>query len=124
MQEHDYKILKQLETNPKVNQRQLARDMDVSLGKINYCLKALIDKGWIRVQRFSKSSNKTAYLYQLTPEGIAARARLTKAFLQRKIAEYDRLEQEIEELKAEVNVNQNKRPEQPAVYPLVKPDPK
>jgi len=108
MQEHHYKILKQLDNNPKINQRQLAQDMDVSLGKINYCLKALIDKGWIRVQRFKQSSNKTAYLYLLTPEGIAAKARLTRSFLQYKIAEYDRLKQEIEQLEQEVR-QQNKK---------------
>ena len=102
MNYHNYKILKKLENNPKVNQRQLAKEMDVSLGKINYCLKALIDKGWIKVQRFRQSSNKGAYLYQLTPEGITAKARLTRSFLQQKIEEYDRLKQEIEDLQKEV----------------------
>jgi len=99
---HDYKILKKLENNPKINQRQLAKEMDVSLGKINYCLKALIDKGWIKVQRFRQSSNKGASLYQLTPEGITAKAQLTKSFLKQKLSEYDKLKEEIEHLKTEV----------------------
>jgi len=102
MNYHDYKILKKLENNPKVNQRQLAKEMDVSLGKINYCLKALIDKGWIKVQRFRQSTNKRAYLYQLTPDGITAKAQLTKSFLKQKLSEYDQLKKEIEHLKVEV----------------------
>ncbi len=97
-----YKILKKLEKNPQVNQRQLAGELGISLGKINYCLKALADKGWIRVQRFRQSRNKWSYIYHLTPEGIAAKARLTRSFLHQKIAEYDLLRQEIEALQKEL----------------------
>ena len=97
-----YRILKKLENNANVNQRQLAAELGISLGKINYCLRALADKGWIRIQRFRQSHNKWSYLYHLTPEGIAAKARLTRSFLQQKIEEYDRLKEEIASLQKEV----------------------
>jgi len=103
MRYHDYKILKRLETDPKVNQRQLAQELDSSLGKINYCLNGLIEKGLVKAKRFKQSSNKTAYIYQLTPEGVKAKVLHTKIFLQKKIEEYESLKMEIKQLKKELS---------------------
>ena len=97
-----YRILKALEANPGISQRELADELGVSLGKINFCLKALIEKGMIKARNFSQSSHKRRYLYVLTPAGIESRAALTRGFLSRKIAEYDALKAEIEELRREV----------------------
>ena len=72
-----YKLLKLLEPNPKLSQRQVARELGISLGKVNYCLRALVDKGWIKAGNFKNSENKTEYLYLLTPRGIEAKARVT-----------------------------------------------
>lgn len=85
-----------------MNQRDLAIALGVSLGKTNYCIKALLDKGFIKMQSFSKSQTKLAYAYLLTPAGIAEKASLTVRFLERKITEYESLIQEIEALKSEV----------------------
>ena len=97
-----YKVLKILEQNPQISQRELAKEMGVSLGKANYCLNILIENGLVKVENFRKSDNKVAYLYLLTPEGIRAKARITAAYLQRKLDEYSVLRSEIEELQAEV----------------------
>mgnify|MGYP001197648383 FL=1 len=94
----EYKILKNIEANPSLTQRQLAKELDVSLGKINYIIKALLDIGWVKIDNFRKSDNKIGYLYLLTPEGIAQKTIITQQFLQRKIEEYDNLKKEIEEL--------------------------
>jgi len=101
-QEIHLKILRHLEENPDVSQRELARELGVSLGKANYCLKALIEKGFVKVQNFRKSDNKRAYLYKLTPRGLEAKLRISVAFLKRKMKEYERLQREIEELRADV----------------------
>jgi len=98
-----YKILKKLEANPAISQRQLAEDLGMSLGKINYCLQALIDKGLVKAKNFSKSQHKRRYLYLLTPQGIDSKARLTRRFLKRKLAEYEALREEIEQIQAELN---------------------
>lgn len=98
-----YKILKKLETNPAISQRKLAEDLGMSLGKINYCLQALIDKGLVKAKNFSKSQHKRRYLYLLTPQGIDSKARLTRRFLQCKLAEYEALREEIEQIQAELN---------------------
>lgn len=98
-----YKLLKQLEQNPDTSQRTLARELGISLGKANYCLNALIDKGMIKAGNFNKSEHKSKYLYQLTPQGIEQKAQVTARFLKRKLAEYDQLQEEIEQLKREVN---------------------
>ena len=84
-----------------MSQRELAEALGVSLGKTNYCLKALLDRGLIKVQNFRNSKNKAAYAYYLTPEGMRRKAGLTAGFLKRKIAEYQLLKREIELLKAE-----------------------
>ncbi len=97
-----YKLLKKLETNPDTSQRELAEEMGVSLGKINYCLKALIGKGWVKARNFKNSYDKQAYIYLLTPKGIEEKASVTLRFLKRKVEEYEQLEEEIEQLRLEV----------------------
>ena len=77
--------------------------MGISLGKVNYCLRALIEKGWVKAANFRRSSNKVAYAYLLTPRGIDEKARVTAQFLMRKVAEYEALEKEIENLRREVS---------------------
>ena len=100
--ENHLKVLRLLQANPHLSQRDLASAMGVSLGKTNYCLKALLDKGFIKMQSFNKSPNKLAYAYLLTPTGITEKAGLTVRFLARKVAEFDSLTLEIEALKSEV----------------------
>ncbi|MEP4147169.1 MAG: MarR family EPS-associated transcriptional regulator [Halioglobus sp.] len=101
-EEAHYKILRLLEANPGASQRDIARDLGVSLGKVNYCLKALVEKGHVKAQNFKNSQNKAAYLYLLTPRGVKAKATITANYLQRKIADYEAIKAEIEELQAEV----------------------
>jgi EPS-associated MarR family transcriptional regulator len=95
-------ILRKLADEPRVSQRQLARVTGVSLGRLNYALRALIDKGWVKAGNFRRNPNKLGYAYLLTPHGIDAKARLTRAFLGRKLEEYDRLRAEIEGLEQEL----------------------
>ncbi len=97
-----YNLLKNLEANPRLSQRTLAKTLEISLGKVNYCLKALIDKGWVKAKNFEKSSNKLGYTYILTPSGIENKARITARFLRAKIIEYEKLQEEIEALRREV----------------------
>ncbi|OFE11742.1 MarR family EPS-associated transcriptional regulator [Pseudohongiella acticola] len=97
-----YRILKALQAKPDISQRELARELGVSLGKVNYCLQALIEKGMIKAKNFGKSSQKQRYLYVLTPSGMEDKARTTSQFLKRKIAEYDALKLEIEEIQKEL----------------------
>ena len=80
----------------------------MSLGKVNYCLRRLIEKGWVKVNNFSKSENKRAYVYLLTPKGIEEKSKLTYHFLQRAMDDYDRLKTEIKNLNKEVDRNQIK----------------
>ena len=108
-QETRYRLLKLLNENPTLSQRQLADETGVSLGKVNYCLKALIKTGLIKVGNFRRSNNKVAYAYLLTPTGVAAKAKITVDFLKRKQDEYDSLVQEIEELQQEVALLQPTR---------------
>ena len=95
-------MLRALEANPELSQRQLAAELGVSLGGVNYALKALVERGFVKAGNFRKSSNKVAYLYVLTPQGVAEKASLATAFLGRKLEEYEVLRQEIEALKGEV----------------------
>jgi len=95
-------VLRLLESNPHMNQRDLAEALGISLGKANYCLRALLDKGLIKMQNFRNSDNKRAYAYLLTPTGVAAKAELTVRFLKWKMEEYERLKLEIESLKREM----------------------
>ena len=96
-----YHIFKQIQDNPEITQRELASKAGVSVGKANYCLKALMDKGLIKAINFKNSRSKAAYLYKLTPQGIEEKAKLTVRFLKYKMAEYDRIKAEIEELRTE-----------------------
>jgi len=101
-QETHLKVLRHLEENPDATQRELAAALGISLGKANYCLKALINKGLVKANNFKNSSNKRAYLYILTPKGIETKTRISVRFLQRKIEEYEALKQEIKKLKSEL----------------------
>ena len=101
-EERQLDALRLLETNPEMTQRELAEALGVSLGAANYCLKALVEKGWLKLENFQNNPNKLGYLYLLTPMGIAAKTALTARFLKRKLAEYEALEAEIEQLKSEV----------------------
>ncbi|MHB1116070.1 MarR family EPS-associated transcriptional regulator [Sideroxydans sp.] len=96
-----YTLLKALEENPGLSQRDLAKKLGISLGKVNYCLNALVEKGSVKINNFRKSDNKLAYAYILTPQGLEARAKTTTHFLRRKILEYELLKAEIEELRLE-----------------------
>ena len=96
------RVLRALEANPELSQRQLAEELGVSLGGVNYALRALIDRGFVKADNFKKSGAKVAYLYVLTPKGIAERTSLATAFLGRKLKEYEVLRQEIEALRGEV----------------------
>ena len=96
------RVLRVLEVNPELSQRQLAAELGVSLGGVNYALKALIERGFVKADNFRKSGRKVAYLYVLTPKGVAEKASLATAFLGRKLEEYEVLRQEIEALKGEV----------------------
>ena len=95
-------LLQALKNNPNATQRELAQDLGISLGKVNYCLKALVEKGWIKVGNFKRSNNKLGYIYLLTPKGIEEKAKLTKNYLARKLVQYEELEAEIKTLKEQV----------------------
>jgi len=101
-QETHLKVLRHLEENPDVTQRELAEALGISLGKANYCLKALIGKGMVKAKNFKNSANKRAYLYILTPKGIETKAKISVRFLQRKVEEYEALKIEIDQLKTEL----------------------
>ncbi len=103
------KVLRILESNPDINQRELAEAVGVSLGKLNFCLKALMEKGFVKAQNFRNNQNKLSYYYLLTPSGVAAKAAITARFLERKLHEYDALKAEIEAIKSEAkNADGNK----------------
>ncbi len=100
-EESSFRVLRLLEKNPQLTQRELAVELGVSLGKVNYCVKALLSKGFIKLQNFQGSRNKLAYAYLLTPSGMVAKSSLALRFLQLKVAEYERLQLEIEQLRRE-----------------------
>ncbi len=102
--ENRYQLLKLLEENPEMSQRQIAAALGVSLGKVNFCLRALIEIGSVKVANFSRSPNKKAYVYLLTPKGIEEKAKVTLRFLAKKQNEYEELKREINELKNEVKL--------------------
>ena len=97
------KILRLLDDDPNLSQRRIASRLGVSLGSVNYCLRALVEKGWIKVNNFRRSDIKMAYAYILTPRGVAERALLTKLFLRRKLTEYDQLKAEIAQLERQMS---------------------
>src|SRR3954471_17743074 len=98
-----YRLLSHLAEHPEASQRELARQLGVSLGKINYCLRALMEKGWVKARNFRNSNHKAGYLYVLTAKGLEEKVNVTSAFLRRKLDEYDVLTKEIERLTREVS---------------------
>ena len=100
-------LLRKLESNPKFTQRELSRDMCVSLGKVNYCMKKLTEKGLIKLTNFTHNPNKMGYAYLLTPSGIEEKSRLTFSFLKRKVIEYEILKKEINALQLETEEIEN-----------------
>jgi EPS-associated MarR family transcriptional regulator len=103
-QEIQFEVLRRLHQTPEISQRILAKELGISLGSINFCFKALVDKGWVKMHNFSQSKNKLRYAYLLTPVGVAQKSKLTTEFLRRKVVEYEALQVEIEELKSELSV--------------------
>lgn len=97
--EYRYRILKILEKNPDASQRVIARELGVSLGRVNFCLKALVEKGLVKVNNFKNTASRRAYLYYLTPKGIDEKARVTVRFLKAKLAEHEAIKAQIEELR-------------------------
>jgi len=98
-----FKLLDILEKNPKLSQRLLSRELGISLGSINYCIRALVEKGQVKVHNFKKNSNKIGYVYLLTPQGISEKISMTKEFLRKRIKEYDQLQKEIRQLKNDIS---------------------
>ena len=102
-------LLRRLESNPEYTQRELSKEMGVSLGKVNYCMKKLTERGFLKLTNFSHSSNKMVYAYLLTPQGIEQKARLTTSFLKTKIEEFEMLRDEISKLKLDVEEIANEK---------------
>ena len=100
-EEIQFEVLRRLHQSPDLSQRILAKELGISLGSINFCFQALVEKGWIKMQNFSQSQHKLRYAYLLTPAGIAEKSKLTAEFLKRKTAEYEMLKAEIEVLQAQ-----------------------
>ena len=94
-----YKLMRLLVDKPEMSQRDVARELGISVGKVNYCLRALIRKGWVKAANFKNSQNRTAYMYMLTRRGIEEKARVTVRFLQAKMREYETLRAEIEQIR-------------------------
>ena len=94
-----FDLLRKLEANPNYTQRELAKEMGISLGQVNYCIKKLIDKGLVKFENFKKSPNKVSYIYLLTPKGIEEKGKMTFEFLKIKVKEYELLKKEINQLK-------------------------
>ena len=101
------KVLRRLQQTPEVSQRVLAKELGISLGSINFCFQALVEKGWVKMQNFSQSPNKLRYAYLLTPTGVAQKSKLTAEFMKRKVAEYEALQLEIEILKSEISIEKH-----------------
>ena len=100
--EYRAKILRKLQEDPQISQRDLARELGISLGRANFCLRAFMDKGLIKANNFKNNRNKKAYMYLLTPRGMAEKARATARFLEVKVAEYEALQREIADLRQDV----------------------
>ena len=100
-----FRVLRALDQNPELSQRALARHLGISLGGVNYCLRALAEKGQVKIRNFRASRDRSAYAYVLTPSGLSEKARLTGRFLQRKLAEYEALKAEIEDLRAQERID-------------------
>lgn len=108
-------LLRQITEDPTLSQRELADRLGVSLGKTNYCLRALIDKGWVKMKNFRNNENKFSYAYILTPAGLRAKASVTAAFLRRKQEEFTALKNEIAELQKELGEGEKVVPQAKAV---------
>ncbi|MBX3721904.1 MAG: MarR family EPS-associated transcriptional regulator [Turneriella sp.] len=104
--ELQHKLFKAIAEHPQINQRDLSRTLGISLGKANYCLRALMEKGWVKVQNFKNNKNKLSYAYLLTPSGIEQKASVTLRYLKRKMEEYDQLKSAVEELQKEVKMQE------------------
>lgn len=104
-----YRLLRLIEDNPNLSQRQLASSLGISLGKVNYCLRALMEKGWVKARNFKNSRNKWAYLYLLTPSGVEEKAKVTYRFLKQKIAEVEALRSEIAEVERQARFASDSR---------------
>jgi EPS-associated MarR family transcriptional regulator len=100
-----YRILRLLEADPHASQRKIAGELGISVGRVNYCLQALIERGLVKAKNFRNSANKRAYLYLLTPRGIEEKAIVTARFLRIKLAEYEALKKELEELQREATTH-------------------
>jgi EPS-associated MarR family transcriptional regulator len=108
--EYRYRILKILENNPTASQREIARELGISLGRVNYCLQALIEKGLIKANNFRQNESKRLYLYLLTPKGIQEKAKVTVRFLKSKLGEYENLKREVAQLQREAgSLNQQRK---------------
>ena len=103
-----FDLLRKLEANPKYTQRELSKEMVISLGKVNYCINKLITKGWVKLSNFRRNPNKVGYIYLLTPKGVEEKTRLTIMFLQIKMQEYNDLKSEINLLKKDLIKIENK----------------
>lgn len=101
-QELEYKVLNWLEKNPNITQRQLAKELGISLGKAHYLINSLIQVGWVKLDNFKRSDNKMGYMYLLTPAGMLEKTKITRSFLARRETEYQQLKQEIQRLKSEI----------------------
>ncbi|WAC74986.1 MarR family EPS-associated transcriptional regulator [Roseateles sp. SL47] len=109
--ELDYALLQQIEGHTEISQRALARGLGVSVGKINYCLRAVVDRGWVKVNNFRRADNKIAYMYLLTPSGAKAKLRLARDFLAQKEAQFEQLQREIDALRSELSQSGNAQPD-------------
>jgi EPS-associated MarR family transcriptional regulator len=103
-EEIQFEVLRRLHQTPEVSQRTLAKELGISLGSINFCFQALVEKGWVKMQNFSQTKNKLRYAYLLTPAGVVEKSKLTAEFLRRKVAEYGALQEEIDVLRSELTV--------------------
>ncbi len=101
------RVMRVIEEKPTATQREIAQELNVSLGGVNYCLKALVDRGLVKLNNFAKSERKMGYAYILTPDGVSEKAKITVRFLKRKMAEYELLQKEIEQLKSEIGEIKN-----------------
>ena len=100
--DNEYALLKVIKDNPEITQRELSKELGLSLGKTNYLIRALTDKGWVKITNFRRSNNKVGYLYVITPKGITEKGVLVRKFFERKSKEYLKLKKEIEILKREL----------------------
>ncbi|MBF9059785.1 MarR family EPS-associated transcriptional regulator [Rhodobacterales bacterium HKCCSP123] len=98
-----FRMMRLIEARPEISQRELSRELGLSLGAVNYCLNALIEKGHVKMRNFRASENKLGYAYLLTPSGLAQKTRMTRDFLARKMQEYEALRAEIESIEAELD---------------------